>query len=78
MELRDFFAGAALTGMLSHEDTELPNGGIDDLVPYMFQVYTVADAMVAARNAKISENSEVQKPAHNKPDVKVGRCQGAA
>ena len=58
MELRDFFAGAALTGMLSHEATELPSSRIDELVPYMYEVYRVADAMVAARGAKISEQGE--------------------
>jgi hypothetical protein len=54
IELRDYFAGQALTGMLSHPKTELDD---DDLVHRMLEVYKIADAMLAARkvNDKFTE-----------------------
>ena len=58
MDLRDFFAGQALSGMLAHEGTELDASSVETLVPYMWDVYKVADAMLAAKNAQISEQEE--------------------
>lgn len=49
MSLRDYFAGQALAGMLAHPETELdPN----NFVNYMLDVWTIADAMLLARNTK--------------------------
>jgi hypothetical protein len=44
--LRDYFAGQALAGMLAHPETELDS---TNLVPYMVQVFELADAMLVAR-----------------------------
>lgn len=54
MDLRDYFAGQALAGMLSHPETELDKR---DLVPYMYECYQIADAMLAARGAQPAVDS---------------------
>lgn len=45
MTLRDYFAAAALTGLLAHASGEIP-----DIAPS--KAYILADAMLAAREAK--------------------------
>jgi hypothetical protein len=55
VDLRDYFAGQALAGMLSHPETELDK---QDLVPYMYECYQIADAMLVARGAKPAGQGE--------------------
>lgn len=44
--LRDYFAAAALTGICSHNDT----WGIANLSSIAQEAYSLADAMIEARN----------------------------
>jgi len=52
MDLRDYFAGQALAGMLAQVgvfDSRLPADSVDELVPYTQTIYRIADAMLKAR-----------------------------
>ena len=52
IELRDYFAAAALTGAMAHPDTELESASMHDLYPRMVEIYQIADAMLKAREVQ--------------------------